>query len=1687
MKSRMHRLLSIAVVVSMLLSIAGCGGGQATITPVPTMSQAQATPRPTTAPAPTEGPTTEPPAPQPPRLTGTMPARGEEQRVDEPLVLYFDQPMDQASVEGAFRIEPQVPGRLEWQDPTTLVFVPEEPLARGAAYRVQLEEDVASAEGLSPEDPLTFQFSTVGTLEVTDVVPRPDSIDVATDTVVRVVFNRPVVPLTAVREQGDLPDPLVFEPPVEGDGEWTNTSIYSFQPSEPLIPGIEYTVTLPAGLEDTTGGVLVEDYVWSFATELPRVVEVIPANEARHVPQDADVRVVFSQAMDRSATEDHVRLYDAVGEAVSGALTWDENTLIFQPLEPLAKGVTYRLEVTAGAPAASGEAALPDDLQTHFRVVAEPQVLGFSPQGRAVDPGQGLEITFSAPIDTETLVDNLTITPEAEFQAYWREDDTIVYVSTYLEPSTEYTVTLSTGILGQNGDPLVEEVMYSFTTRAFSPSFYLDLPDQVASYNDYAPAAVLIRAMNVEQLNLALYTISPEDFMALTGQDSWQRWQSYAPGNNQLLHRWTAEPDTERNVEARVVEDLTYEDGEPLDAGLYYLRVSSPQVTYQQNHLMVVTGRNVAIKSVVGETLAWVTDLQSGQPVEDAPLMIYGGTGGLLAEATTDAEGIAEVEHAGQEPWESLYVLTREGDALTVHMKNWGRGIQPWDYDLSYDPYPLEYRAMLYTDRQIYRPGQTVYLRGILRQDRDGDYSLPGSEPGTVALRLIDVEGREIYTADLPISEMGTVHGEFLLDAEAALGYYRLLAEYDEHMFATEFSVAEYRRPEFEVTVAADAPEYVQGDTIAVEAQASYYFGGPVANAQVRWSVVQSPYYFDRWEGTGNYSFADFDYESRWFTSGSGLVTEGRGETDAQGAFSFEVPADLGDETQSQVYAIEVAVTDLNNQEVSARASAIIHKGEFYIGVQPLSYVGTAGQPQDVAIITVDTQGVTVTEQSLTATLLQREWLSVREEADDGRFYWTNTIRETAVATETVTTDEEGYAQVTFTPEEGGSYRVLVTGLDERENEVRSSGYLWVSGREYVNWGRENVDAIELIADQDLYRPGETATVLIPSPYEGEVMALLTIERGRVIERQVMTLTSNSEQVEIPIIADYAPNVYVSVTIVQGMGEDHPTPSIKVVYVALPVSTEQQELTITITPDQSEPYRPRQEATFHVLAQNYEGEGVEAEMSLKLVDRAVEALTGGDPTDIVDAFYRQRPLGVATGSTLTVLVDRLLLIAEGEDKGGGGGPGDEGLSVRQDFRDTAYWAPEVRTDENGEATVTVTLPDNLTTWRMAAQAVTADTEVGMADAQVVSTLDVLIRPVAPRFMVIGDEPILGAIVHNNTDEALDLTAVLGAEGVEVQDAQQELTVAAGGREALSWPASVGDVGAARLRYSVSGGGYGDAIDLTLPVYHATSPEVVGTAGQVEDQTLELIRLPLSAERSQGDLTVHLEPSLAAGMREGLEFLKHYPYECVEQTVSRFLPNVVTYRALRALGIERPDLEETLPDLVGTALQRLYRGQNLDGGWGWWPRQRSDPLMTAYVVYGLVEANDAGFTVDEGSLGRGIDYLYSWLNRSSRNASPDLRATVLYSLAYAGRGDLGRAVALYDDSRHDMSLYALGFLAMTLEMMEPEETARLDDLANEFANAAIVSASGAHWEEEEIDRSSMNTNLRTSAIVLKALQ
>ncbi|MHB0856920.1 MAG: Ig-like domain-containing protein [Anaerolineae bacterium] len=1675
MKSKAVLYWILTLMVVLTSTLAGCGTlpGPAVPTPDAGTPTAEPTPLP----------------PQPPKLVTRTPERGQEQGLNEPIVLRFDQPMDSATLQNAFHIEPEVMGSLTVSD-DTLTFAPQTGFRRNTQYVVRVDPVAKSSAQLALTEAIEFTFATVGYLEVTDAFPMPDSGEVNPDARIRVAFNRPVVPLTSIQDQEDLPDPLLFSPAIAGQGTWTNTSIYTFEPTELLVPGTRYTVTVPAGLADTTGGVLDEDYVWSFETASPDVVSVSPADRTHGVSPFTDVRISFNQPMRRGQVQERLSLLPEKSEdALVGRFTWEENTLVFTPTTALEMGMRYTIDLAEGSPSANGSAIMEQGYTWVFDVAEVPALVASRPRAgdRGVDPGAGLEFTFSSPISTEAFLEGITITPPAMIYAYWQNDDTTVIVPSSLEPSTEYTITLSSDIVGRYGHPLAKAETIRFTTRAYDPMIQLNVPARIGTYGAYRAPRMRIMHRNVSQVDLALYTLSQNTVVSLNTEQGWQLWDKLRGLEESLIRSWSVPVSAPLNALGSTTVDLTQGDN-PLPVGFYFLEVTAPDTSTTERHVLVVTDTNLTLKSNQDSVLVWATDLQDASNIADVRLQVYNGKGDLVAETTTDAQGLATASFPEQEPWLPVTVIAHRGDSITAVSSNWSNGLGPWEFGLNAAYGAEKFRSFLYTDRQLYRPGQTVYFKGILRADADGAYSLPPS--GTaIDLRAFDSQGREVMHTEATLSDMGTIEGEFALSDAAALGYYHIQATYQKLYFGADFQVAEYRTPEFQVEVNLEQDDYVQGDTIEALVEASYYFGGPVADATVHWRVQRSPYHFDRWQGKEFYSFVDHDLDDQQYYGGYGeFVTEGEGQIDAQGRFLISLPADLAEQVYSQVYTLEASVVDLNNQEVSARDDGVVHKGDFYIGVAPAEYVGNTGQPTQVNLITVDTQAVTRTMQSLQVTAARIEWYSTRELADDGNYYWTSRAEETQVATGAVRTDRNGQAQFTFAPPQGGTYRIRATGSDASDNVIRSATYLWVTDDEYVNWRQENNDRIELVANKQSYEPGETARILVPSPFQGEVQALLTIERGHIFEHQLITLEGNSEQIRVPILPEYAPNIYVSLTIVKGIDESNPLPGFKVGYVMLPVSIEQQELDITVTPDRTAAYSPRDQVTYQIRATDYRGRGVEAELSLQLVDLAVEALSGPSGGDIVQRFYSERGLGMVTASTLAVSVDRFNQVLAADGKGGGGGMGDDGSIVREDLPDTAFWAPAVRTDANGRATVTVDLPDNLTTWRLTAQAVTAQTKVGRTTHDIVSTLDVLIRPITPRFMVVGDKPVLGAVVHNNTRQALDVDVHLDAQGLEVANAQQTVSVPARGRTTVHWPAEVGATDTAVLRFSADADRYADAIQLNLPVYHPSTPEVVGTSGEVTDQTVELIRLPENADLGMGELTVQLDPSLAAGLREGLRYLEDYPYDCTEQTVSRFLPNVVTFRAMRQLNVQNPKLEAKLPGQVGSSLQRLYGQQNLDGGWGWWRDDASSPYLSAYVLLGLVEARRAGFAVDETTINNATTYLTGWLNDSGLPDTPqnrDIRAMVLYALAEAEQGDLGRTVGLYE-KRANMSLYARAALAMTLQLLAPEETTRLDVLVSEFADAAIMSATGAHWEENQEAKYAMNTDTRSTAIVLRAL-
>jgi uncharacterized protein YfaS (alpha-2-macroglobulin family) len=346
------------------------------------------------------------------------------------------------------------------------------------------------------------------------------------------------------------------------------------------------------------------------------------------------------------------------------------------------------------------------------------------------------------------------------------------------------------------------------------------------------------------------------------------------------------------------------------------------------------------------------------------------------------------------------------------------------------------------------------------------------------------------------------------------------------------------------------------------------------------------------------------------------------------------------------------------------------------------------------------------------------------------------------------------------------------------------------------------------------------------------------------------------------------------------------------------------------------------------------------------------------------------------------------------------------------------------------------------------------------------------------------------VVHNNTSQPLEVKISLEASGLEIQgDSSLALSIPAYDKAPVRWKVKVPGVEKAVVTMRASGGQFSDAVEITIPVHHYSTPEVVSTAGVLEEdgERVELIRLPKVMDPALSKLVVKLEPSLAAAMQGGLTYLEHYPYECIEQIVSKFLPNVFTYRALRELGIEDEDLKAKVAQMVGVGLQKIYARQKYDGGWGWWEPDKSSLNLTSYVLLGLVEARDAGFAVDQKVMKRAALFIKENLSlvEGPESNKANVQAFALYVLARYGEGDVSRCMALYRERKNSgLSHYGKAFLAMALQILAPSETLPIDTLLDEILGGAVLDATGAHWEEAP-DYWAMNTDTRSTSIILSA--
>lgn len=1621
--------------------------------------------------------------PAPPALVETAPARGEALVPAGPISLFFNQSMDRPSVEAAFRLEPSTPGSISWPDDSTLTFHPAQPLPLDTPIRVVVEAQARSAAGLSLTAPIDLAFHTSGYLLVADVLPAPGASLVASDAAVTVFFNQPVVPLGPTVES---PSPLRMVPEVAGRGEWVDTSIYQFRADPGLPAGLTVTAEIPAGLTDVAGGVLAETYRWTFTTAVPELIASSPAEGDSRAPLEGPITLSFNQPMSRASVEQGFSLVDPVGAVVPGRFTWDDTnrTTEFAPQARLQYASRYTVDLGSSAQSESG-VPLSGLLGLSFTTVPLPTVIRSTPApGGIQSPYAGVELVFGAPMDPASLTRAVSVSPTVEeLGTYWSLDDLTLAVFGDFQPATHYVLTLDTVAADPHGTQLSVPFTLAFSTGDYPPRLNFTRFQEAITISSFRRPEVEVQVLNLARLDLALYRLSESEFFSLESTMSFL-YDNPAP-LGERLRQWSvtvsASPNRTRALPVPLQNDA-------LAPGVYLLFVDTTQDdSPRQARLLVSRQVELVLKPYPGGAMVWAVDLASGEPVPSYPVRLLDETGVEFAAAQTDAQGVAQFSFLPRpDPYARMFAIGGSPGEETFGLTSsgWTSGINPYEFGVGYDPAPADSRVYLYTDRPIYRPGHRVHVRGVARQIEGGQYALPAAS--TIPLRVRDPNGSVVLSEDIPLSPFGTFHAEFPLGDEAPLGIYLVDAEADN----LYFTVGAYRKPEFTVTVVPSQTDLLLGETLTVRIDAEYFFGGPVAGADVSWTAWTMaaaapglPQPLDWYEEVAGPSSFDF------FPP----IGQGGGQTDSEGTLTLRIPTSVGS-PRTQRVTVEATLTDSTGLPVTGRADVLFHPASIYLSLTPDRYSLPSGETGVVFLHSTDRHGAAAPGQEAEVRVERLTWHQAVDER--GEITWESEAE--LVNRGRATTEADGVARFSFVPARPGNYRVTAEGRDSSGRLVQAEVTLWVAGPAAGVWREPPTGRMVLVPDRTAYHPGETARILVSSPFEGPVQALVSVEREGVLTYSVIPL-GPGDTVEVPLEERYAPNVFVSLLLVRP-GDEESAPALAAGLVELAVSAEANRLQVRLTPDRSQG-APGEPVTFRLQANDAQGRPAQAEFSLALTDLAALSLVTPNSPPPFDSFYSPRFLKVGTAASLAVSGEQGGLGPPADGIGGGGGEG-EAIEVRREFPDTAYWNPTVVTDSRGQAAITVTLPDSLTTWRMDARGVTLDTRLGSAVVDIVASKPLLIRPSTPRFFTAGDRAVVAAAVHNNTGQDLTVEVQLTAGGAEItRSAPSPVAVPSGESRQVEWEILVADVAEVDLTFAAAGGGYLDASrptvgsthDGALPVLRYSAPDTAATSGGLSEagERTEVVSLPRRYDATQGDLRVGLDLSPAAALATALSSLEDETLESTELSVSRFLPALAVHQALRAAGLEEPALDDPFESVLREGVQTLRARQLPSGAWGWSDVGRGDPYLTAYVVYGLVQARRAGAEVDTASVEAAVDFLRAGLATLTLlpgTAERDRHAFVLYALASAGSGDLAltRQHALEHISRRaPVSRWASAVLALALELLSPGD-ALSASLMEDLQSAAILSASGAHWEEVERDAWNLASPIRTTAHALQAL-
>jgi uncharacterized protein YfaS (alpha-2-macroglobulin family) len=1294
---------------------------------------------------------------------------------------------------------------------------------------------------------------------------------------------------------------------------------------------------------------------------------------------------------------------------------------------------------TAAAPAPVAPATRPATPATTPTPVTQPVPVAvpsepFSYRRLTIDssrPEAEACLAFNKPLATGDVryADYVRIAPEVKSAVRVVDDKLCVGGLSYGE---NYTVTLLSGLPGRDGAKLDDERKVDVSLGA-RPAV-VTLPGKGFILPRGTAAGLPITTINVSKVGIAVYRVNERAIDRFADD----RYDAAYPGSAPVTESWSlrgwldgtnGSKQWEGTMDVRNVPNQpivtafpihdTVKDWKP---GAYFVVVwnaaKPPSRNFDDDDNdaggvasgMWVMDTDIALTTFTGEDglNVFARSLQTAQPIAGLDVVLLTRGNEPVARAVTAADGRVSFARGllkGKGAAEAFAVMASDASKQEfARLELTKSAFDLSDRGISGRDQPGPVDAFLYTERGVYRPGETVQLMAMLRDN--GAVAL-GNMPVTLIVKRPD--GTEFTRFALALPASGALYQTIDLPKSSRRGRWSVGAYIDPKaapVGRAEFSVEDFVPEKLKVELTSEQPILRTGQVNNFSISADFLYGAPAAGltaeADMRVTADDQPF--------ADFTAYTFGSEKERSKFEPPFITLTAPDTDAAGKTKLEWGGDKVKDTVLPLRAqIQARVFEPGGgRSTKADKSVPVRTRNVYLGIRPGFDDQYAPEGVDTTfdIVAVDALGKQIARPSVEYRIERIEyayqWYQV-----DGRWRWQSIANERVVIADTLALKADQPTRLSRRLS-WGEYKLTV--LDPENKTLSSTTF-------YVGWyGGDNTDnepapdTLRVASDKQNYKPGDNARLRIEPPFAGE--ALVVIATDRIVATYPVQVPAGGTTVEIPIKADWGAGAYALVTAWRPLAapaERLPTRAIGAVWLGIDPALR----SFGITVGAPEKVTPRQRIEVPIKVSNFENE--EAYVTLAAVDEGILQLTRFKTPNPAKYYFGKRQLGLSMrddyGRLLDARADDLGRIRTGGDSGEIGG-----LDIVP-TRTVALFSGPVKLDDKGEAKIGLDIPDFIGQLRLMAVAY-SKTHVGATEQRLFVRDAVAADVVLPRFLAPGDRGRVALSLHNVDGQAGDYRIALEATGAVALErpVAETSALAANQRELLTWDLKAGEPGFGKVTVSVSGpGNFAVRREWDIQVRAAQTPSAVDTVAQLEPKRALTVDRNLTSMFAAGTEAVSVALSRIPGIDVPglLRALDKYPFGCIEQTTSRALP-LLYYNDVALLGYGPTD--QRIPDRVQDAIYRIVDMQLPDGSFGMWgPYSPAAEWLQAYALDFLLRARDQSMAVPAASLSRGL----TWLNRNVEKLSPNAQAYGWYVLAKAGFADPGRIRYFQDTKASDI--------------------------------------------------------------------